>query len=536
MKKQDKLSIEWSILRQKAEALLKMETLQSNLHSTEAEVQKLIHELEDHQIELQLQNHELELALSKAQDAITLYDSAPSGYYTLSKEGEIIGLNLTGAKMLGKERTDLLNSRFGFFVSMDTRLIFNHFLDKIFSSTLKQVCEVSISTNQNTPIYLHIEGIISENKEYCYSTALDITKRKQAEEKLRESETTLAEAQRIAHIGSWEWDLISNKVKWSKEMYRIYDINPDTYDGNPESILKVIHPDDIELFNNSMETNILGKSSPTLEYRVIHQDGSIHTIFASGSIEFNQEGYPFRSIGTTQDITEVKKANEEKRKSNEIQNELIKRLTDIREEERANISREIHDQLGQSMTALKLDLNWLQSKIKDPEVTKKLSGMIDIITSTIKEVQRISSELRPGILDDLGLAAAIEWYAEEFEKRSKLQVILDLNEVQTNNGKNDLALFRVLQEALTNVVRHAQAKTVRIALHEINEHIVLDIVDDGIGIAIEKLKSIKSLGLFGMHDRVKQSGGTLDILCDRDSGTKIRICIPTEETINDSLK
>ena len=228
-------------------------------------------------------------------------------------------------------------------------------------------------------------------------------------------------------------------------------------------------------------------------------------------------------------ITDRKDAEAELCKSNDIQKQLLHHMTEIRENERALISREIHDQLGQSLTALKLDLNWLQAKMsKTPEIKEKLSGMVNIVTSTIKDVQRISSELRPGILDDLGLTAAIEWYAEEFEKRSNLIVKLDLDEVQVSNEQANLALFRVMQESLTNIIRHARAKNVQISLHEMNEHIVLDIEDDGIGMSVEKLNSIHSLGLLGMHDRVKQVGGTIDILCGSDAGTKIRICISSE--------
>lgn len=152
--------------------------------------------------------------------------------------------------------------------------------------------------------------------------------------------------------------------------------------------------------------------------------------------------------------------------------------------------------------------------------------MLEIINSTIKDIQRISSELRPGILDDLGLAAAIEWYTEEFEKRSNLSVELYLDEISIQDEKINLALFRVMQESLTNVIRHAQATSVKISLFELNEHVVLDIEDNGSGIQMSNLKSAKSLGLRGMHERIMQVGGTFDILSDNKSGMKLRVSIP----------
>ncbi len=127
---------------------------------------------------------------------------------------------------------------------------------------------------------------------------------------LRRSEANLAEAQQIAHLGSWEWDMRLNTVKWSNEMYRVFDMDPGTYDGKPETLLKVIHPEDVQNFTQSLTSNLSSGSSPALEYRVIHRDGSIHHIFASGRVEFDEAGKPVRGLGTVQDITERKKITE----------------------------------------------------------------------------------------------------------------------------------------------------------------------------------------------------------------------------------
>ncbi|MCX6249351.1 MAG: PAS domain-containing protein [Bacteroidetes bacterium] len=163
-----------------------------NGNKSEAEILKLMHELEVHQIELEMQNEELIMARSAAQAATEkyteLYDFAPSGYFTLSKEGKIIDLNLCGSQMLGKERSLIINSPFEFFVSNNTKPIFNLFLEKVFNSKAKESCEITLSTNGYLPTYVHLFGMVTENGEQCLVTAIDITDRKREEDALRESE------------------------------------------------------------------------------------------------------------------------------------------------------------------------------------------------------------------------------------------------------------------------------------------------------------------------------------------------------------
>jgi PAS domain S-box-containing protein len=227
------------------------------------------------------------------------------------------------------------------------------------------------------------------------------------------------------------------------------------------------------------------------------------------------------------DITERKQAEEEIRKSKKLLEDLHKHLEEIRENERALISREIHDQIGQSLTALKLDLNWMHKYVNtNPEATAKLKDMIELATNTIKDVQRISSGLRPGILDDLGLVSAIEWYCDEFEKRTGIKCILKLDTSDYGDSQINLSLFRVLQETLTNVIRHANASSVTIKLHQTQKGTTLAIMDNGIGITSEKVESAKSLGLIGMRERVRQFGGKVSISSRKGQGTRLTIFIP----------
>lgn len=227
------------------------------------------------------------------------------------------------------------------------------------------------------------------------------------------------------------------------------------------------------------------------------------------------------------DITERRHAEEEIRKSKELMENLHKHLNEILENERALMSREIHDQIGQSLTALKLDLNWMHKYINtNQDAVAKLKGMIELVSNTTKDIQRISSDLRPGILDDLGLAAAIEWYSEEFEKRTGIRCRLNLDDSIPADPQKDLVFFRVLQEALTNIIRHASASSVRIKLSRIKNGIAMSIQDNGKGMLPGIAKSGKSLGLIGMRERVRQFGGKIDIVSKKGEGTKLTIFIP----------
>ena len=176
-------------LRQKAEDLLKIKSIKTDLQLSESETLKVIHELQVHQIELEMQNEELLITKKQAEVAtqkyVELYDFAPSGYFTLSNEGEIIELNLCGAQMLGKERLHLLKSRLGFFVPDEAKTIFNLFLSKIFSNRVNESCEVILLSANGLQLVVRLNGIISENEQQCFVTMIDVTEQKQAEEAIR---------------------------------------------------------------------------------------------------------------------------------------------------------------------------------------------------------------------------------------------------------------------------------------------------------------------------------------------------------------
>ena len=235
------------------------------------------------------------------------------------------------------------------------------------------------------------------------------------------------------------------------------------------------------------------------------------------------------------DITDRKHAEERLRTSREQLRSLSAHLESVREEERRNMAREIHDELGQMLTALKIDVSWLTKKFnkKQELMLEKTKSMYELIDTAIQTVKRISAELRPGILDDLGLAAALEWQASEFEKLTEIKCAFSSNPKDVVlDPDRSTAIFRIFQEALTNVVRHANASKVKTSLREEAGRIVLRVRDNGKGIDKKQISDPKAFGLIGMRERARFWGGEIEIRGTRSRGTSIVVSIPVANKEN----
>ncbi len=229
------------------------------------------------------------------------------------------------------------------------------------------------------------------------------------------------------------------------------------------------------------------------------------------------------------DITDRKQAEEQLKTSREELRNLSAHLESVREEGRKHIAREIHDELGQLLTALKIDLSWLVKRMsKEQELLlEKTKSMSELVDMAIQTVQRVSTELRPGVLDDLGLVAALEWQAAEFEKRTQIKCEFSSNhEDIVLDPDRSTAIFRIFQETLTNVVRHANATRVKASLKEEAGRIVLKVRDDGKGIEKKQLSNPKASGLIGMRERARFWGGEINISGVPGKGTTIMVSLP----------
>jgi len=219
------------------------------------------------------------------------------------------------------------------------------------------------------------------------------------------------------------------------------------------------------------------------------------------------------------------------RESREQLRRLPARTEAVREEERKRIAREVHDVLGQALTGLKMEMAWLVSRFgkKDGKMARRARTMSRLIDSTVQTVRKIATELRPGILDQLGLFAAIEWQTEQFQARTGVvcRCAIECPDRKLDNTASS-ALFRILQEILTNVARHAKAKRVDVAVRNGGGKLVLEVTDDGDGIRPSDVTNPKSLGILGMRERVRILGGEVTIRGWPGRGTSVVIKIPVD--------
>ncbi len=248
----------------------------------------------------------------------------------------------------------------------------------------------------------------------------------------------------------------------------------------------------------------------------------------------NEKGEIIFFVASGLDSTERKRIEGELHSSQQQLRNLAANLHSHREQESARIAREIHDELGQSLTGLKIDLLWLLKKLgQDPSeiipvIQNRVHEMASLIDETIGTVRRISTELRPSILDDFGLAAAIEWQAQEFEKKTTVRCELRFEPSTDFDLSKEYAttLFRIFQEALTNIIRHAEATQVVIELKKEDNTVFLEISDDGKGITEKQITHHTSLGILGMKERAYLFGGTVAFAANQPHGTRIRITLP----------
>jgi len=312
-------------------------------------------------------------------------------------------------------------------------------------------------------------------------------------------------------------------VRWNKLAERLMGYTPEEI-RELESTQLIVAEERERL--DALFTQVFADGRAAGEIHLAAKNGDVIPVYLSGArIQIGEELY---MLGIGLDITERQQAERELAQSREQLRNLAEYLQSAREQERTTIAREIHDEFGQALTALKIDLAWLARHLPAPsDLAGKVDIMLNLVDDAINTVRHIATELRPGLLDDLGLVAAIEWQTQDFARRTDLTYTLSL-------GDHDLdlepdlatALFRILQESLTNVARHAEATHIEVALDDQPALLTLRVRDNGHGIAPTQLASNHSLGLMGMRERARVWGGDVVVEGRTGQGTTVTVHIP----------
>lgn len=362
-----------------------------------------------------------------------------------------------------------------------------------------------------------------------YVGLYDITARRKADEKLRASEASLANAQRLARLGDWAWDRDSGVTHWSSEVYRILGLEPSVVKPCYGTYLALAHPDDHATVRRAVR-ELLAKGQPFgIDHRIMSPDRTTRIVRLQAELVDAREGLSWGIVGTVQDITERKRTEEELLASREQLRELSAYLEAIREEERRRIALEIHDELGQLLTALKMDVALLKMRVvADAEATRKINDIRELVEKTIWMVRNVASHLRPAALN-FGIVSALEWLAEDFSRRNGMPCQLVVRGGEPSLADTDAtAVFRIVQESLTNVSRHAGASRVAVTLVSTGQALDLRVSDDGQGFEPESAQSAFSYGLLGMSERARLIGGTLHVDSAPGAGTMVSINLPLD--------
>ncbi len=363
----------------------------------------------------------------------------------------------------------------------------------------------------------------------------EIEERKRSEEKAKRSEATLMEAQRIARLGNWTWNIVTNELHWPDEIYRMFGLTPLEFGVTYEVFLNSVHPDDRQFVINAVDAALYHNKPYSIDHRIVLPDGTNRVVHEQAEITFDDNGKPIRMIGTVQDITERKQVEEALQQSEAQLRRLSSQLLEVQEGERKRIAGELHDSIGQSLTAIKFGLENALDRISRHganESLKLLEALIPVAQQASEEVRKIHTNLRPSLLDDLGIILTISWFCREFKTvYSNVKIEKRIGIEERNVPENlKIVIFRVLQEAMNNISKHGKADFVRISLKEKNGRLEFLVEDNGRGFDVEHIRSMKTLkegfGLTSMRERTELSGGSFAVESIPGAGTVVRALWP----------
>lgn len=347
---------------------------------------------------------------------------------------------------------------------------------------------------------------------------------------LEESEERFQLAVTGATAGLWDWNPQTDAMYLSTQYREIMGYQENALPGRMSAFIETVHPDDIERVAGCLAAHLARSAAYDVEYRVCVKSGGVRWIHSRGQALWGNTGKPYRMVGWIIDVTDRKLADESLRRSREELRHLSANIEHMREEEKKRIARELHDDLGQHLTALKLEVGRIDHRIGTG--TKALRGgelhdIYALIDQLVVSVRRIAADLRPVMLDDLGLIPAIEWFVDDFSARYGVHVVRHIGASDVSfSHESATAVFRIVQEALTNIARHSGATEATVEIARDASDCTVSVSDNGRGCSRDERHAPDSFGLLGIRERANTLGGNLSIETAPGRGFALRVSLP----------
>jgi PAS domain S-box-containing protein len=480
--------------------------------------------------------------IASAREGIIVYDR--DGRYVVWNPfmEELTGLRT--AKVLGKRPTDLP----ALYHAEHGKLVMEH------ETMVRIEAAVTRAMTGETFTYLEIPFVIRQTGMSGWTsvrygpfrnaqgdivgviaTVWEITELKRVEEALRASEERLGQAIRVSDIGIFDHDHRADTIYWSPRQRKIYGWGPDE-PVTLQGFLSRVHPGDLERIAAAVRRahDPAGDGAFDVEHRTVWRTGEVRWVATRSQTFFEGEGgarRPVRTVGAVIDITERKQADEALREHAARLQMLSRQLVETQEAEGRRIGRELHDDLGQILTSLKIYLQTLPARSGSSSIRKQKADSLALVDQAVERIRNLSADLHPTVLDDLGLTAALRWMLDRRAKEAGFKTrFVSRGMEERLPPEIETTIFRIAQEAFTNIVRHARAQNVRIELSRRMDEVHLRVSDDGIGFDPQAARAEamrgKSLGLIGMEERALLVKGRFEIRSARKEGTELHVYIP----------
>ena len=495
---------------------------------------ELMGELQIYQLELEMQNEELSVSYEMLENERSkfagFFDLAPVGYFVLDHAGIVEEANQTGTKLFGASRNMLLTKGFKTFIDAEFWDTFYIFLQRMQSTSEKEICEIKVTNTANEVLYLRMEGRAVNNrfsgKLQYYVTTIDVTSAILAQQRLINTTQRLEMTLRASCTGTWTMEMASMLLSLDDFCCSIIELNPWDFNGSINSFVALIHPDDQLAVRAALRKAASNFELLDFEFRVLTKKGGIKHLAAKGHQVSQVGGAVF--AGIMMDVTEKKRlAKEALDLQNEKQRLVLSATFNAQEKERFRISNALHDSVCQILYGIRLNLQGIQLS---SDKKKELNNASQLLDEAIRETRTISYELTPSVLRDFGFTAGVKEMAQRLSS-SELRIFshVDLT-VDALDKEVQLYVFRMIQELTNNCLKHAKASEARITVTTEGDNVLLTVVDNGVGFKDSSDQALlKGSGLRAIKNRMFLLGGSMEMEAS-SKGTLVRLIFRSNQT------